>query len=111
MVSTDHSIILYRLWSLASPLTAGATLPPGQPRGIHLFDQIGLLRRQIVCLRAIKRKTGARGLRSIIEHALLDIMFELPGMKDVSKVVVDEKTVIGEGKPLLIYAEQAKAAG
>jgi ATP-dependent Clp protease ATP-binding subunit ClpX len=61
--------------------------------------------------RAIKRKTGARGLRSIIEHSLLDIMFELPGMKDVSKVVVDEKTVIGEGKPLLIYAEQAKAAG
>ena len=61
--------------------------------------------------RAIKRKTGARGLRSIVEHALLDIMFELPGMKDVSKVVVDEKTVIGEGKPLLIYAEQAKAAG
>jgi len=61
--------------------------------------------------RAIKRKTGARGLRSIIEHALLDIMFELPGMKDVSKVVVDEKTVLGEGKPLLIYAEQAKAAG
>jgi len=61
--------------------------------------------------RAIKRKTGARGLRSIIEHSLLDIMFDLPGMKDVSKVVVDEKTVIGEGKPLLIYAEQAKAAG
>jgi ATP-dependent Clp protease ATP-binding subunit ClpX len=61
--------------------------------------------------RAIKRKTGARGLRSIIEHSLLDIMFELPGMKDVSKVVVDEKTVVGEGKPLLIYAEQAKAAG
>ncbi|MDP2788221.1 MAG: ATP-dependent Clp protease ATP-binding subunit ClpX [Pseudomonadota bacterium] len=61
--------------------------------------------------RAIKRKTGARGLRSIIEHSLLDIMFDLPGMKDVSKVVVDEKTVIGEGKPLLIYAEKAKAAG
>jgi ATP-dependent Clp protease ATP-binding subunit ClpX len=61
--------------------------------------------------RAIKRKTGARGLRSIIEHSLLDIMFDLPGMSDVSKVVVDEKTVLGEGKPLLIYAEQAKAAG
>ncbi len=61
--------------------------------------------------RAIKRKTGARGLRSIIEQSLLDIMFDLPGMKDVSKVVVDEKTVVGEGKPLLIYAEQAKAAG
>jgi ATP-dependent Clp protease ATP-binding subunit ClpX len=61
--------------------------------------------------RAIKRKTGARGLRSIIEHSLLDIMFDLPGMKDVSKVVVDEKTVLGEGKPLLIYAEPAQAAG
>ncbi len=61
--------------------------------------------------RALKRKTGARGLRSIIEHSLLDIMFDLPGMKDVSKVVVDEKSISGESKPLLIYAEQAKAAG
>jgi ATP-dependent Clp protease ATP-binding subunit ClpX len=61
--------------------------------------------------RAIKRKTGARGLRSIIEHALLDIMFDLPGMNNVSKVVVDEKTVLGEGKPLLIYQEQEKAVG
>lgn len=64
-----------------------------------------------IAKRALKRKTGARGLRSIIEHALLDIMYDLPGMKDVAKVVVDEKTVGGEGKPLLIYAEQAKAAG
>jgi ATP-dependent Clp protease ATP-binding subunit ClpX len=60
--------------------------------------------------RAIKRKTGARGLRSIIEQALLDMMFELPGMKDVTKVVVDEKTISGESKPLLIYAEQNQAA-
>jgi ATP-dependent Clp protease ATP-binding subunit ClpX len=59
---------------------------------------------------ALKRKTGARGLRSIIEQALLDIMFELPGMDEVVKVVVDEKVVSGESKPLLIYAEQAKAA-
>ena len=64
-----------------------------------------------IAKRALKRKTGARGLRSIIEHALLDIMFELPGMKDVSKVVVDEKCISGEGKPLLIYSEPAKAAG
>jgi ATP-dependent Clp protease ATP-binding subunit ClpX len=49
--------------------------------------------------RAIKRKTGARGLRSIIEHSLLDIMYELPGMKDVSKVVVDEKTVAARASP------------
>ncbi len=59
---------------------------------------------------ALKRKTGARGLRSIIEHSLLDIMYELPGMEGVAKVVVDEKVISGEGKPLLIYAEQAKAA-
>ncbi|MCP5277599.1 MAG: ATP-dependent Clp protease ATP-binding subunit ClpX [Thiobacillus sp.] len=64
-----------------------------------------------IATRALKRKTGARGLRSIIEHSLLDIMFELPGMKDVNKVVVDEKAISGEGKPLLMYAEQAKAAG
>jgi ATP-dependent Clp protease ATP-binding subunit ClpX len=64
-----------------------------------------------IASRALKRKTGARGLRSIIEHALLDIMFELPSMKDVNKVVVDEKAITGEGKPLLMYAEQAKAAG
>ncbi len=58
---------------------------------------------------ALKRKTGARGLRSIIEHCLLDIMYELPSIDDVVKVVVDEKVVTNEGKPLLIYAEQAKA--
>jgi ATP-dependent Clp protease ATP-binding subunit ClpX len=64
-----------------------------------------------IAKRALKRKTGARGLRSIIEHALLDIMYELPGLKDVTKVVVDEKSISGETKPLLLYAEQAKAAG
>ncbi len=61
--------------------------------------------------RAIKRKTGARGLRSIIEHALLDLMFDIPSEKNVIKVVVDEKSVAGDSKPLLIYAEPAKAAG
>jgi ATP-dependent Clp protease ATP-binding subunit ClpX len=64
-----------------------------------------------IAKRALKRKTGARGLRSIIEQSLLDIMYELPGMQDVSKVVVDEKSISGESKPLLLYAEQAKAAG
>jgi ATP-dependent Clp protease ATP-binding subunit ClpX len=68
-----------------------------------------------IASQALKRKTGARGLRSIIEHALLDIMFDLPSLKGVEKVVLDEKTIGGEGKPLLIYADQpeskAKAAG
>ena len=65
---------------------------------------------------ALKRKTGARGLRSIIEQSLLNTMFELPGMKGVEKVVLDEKGVSGEGQPLYIYSDQStqqpvKAAG
>ena len=59
--------------------------------------------------RAIKRKTGARGLRSIMEDILLDTMFELPGMDSVQEVVVNEEAVDAAGaKPLLIYAESAK---
>jgi ATP-dependent Clp protease ATP-binding subunit ClpX len=57
---------------------------------------------------AIKRKTGARGLRSIIEQSLLDIMFDLPSLKDLQKVVLDEKGISGEGKPLLMYSDQSK---
>ncbi len=60
--------------------------------------------------KAIQRKTGARGLRSILEQALLEIMFELPTMKSVSKVIVDEKVIHGTGKPLLIYADTPKVA-
>jgi ATP-dependent Clp protease ATP-binding subunit ClpX len=63
-----------------------------------------------IAKRALARKTGARGLRSIIEHALLDTMFDLPSMKDVSKVVIDASVIQGETKPLLIYTEQEKAA-
>ncbi len=65
---------------------------------------------QAIARSALKRKTGARGLRSIIEHCLLDIMYELPSMEGAVKVVVDDKVVANEGKPLLIYADQAKAA-
>jgi ATP-dependent Clp protease ATP-binding subunit ClpX len=66
---------------------------------------------QAIAKKAIARKTGARGLRSILEHALLDIMFELPSEKNVSKVVIDENTINNGAKPLLIYNEQAKVAG
>src|SRR5471030_1958686 len=64
-----------------------------------------------IAKKALKRKTGARGLRSIIESTLLDIMYELPGMENVSKVVVDESTITGESKPILIYADQPKVSG
>jgi ATP-dependent Clp protease ATP-binding subunit ClpX len=63
-----------------------------------------------IAKRALDRRTGARGLRSIIEHALLDTMFDLPSMKDVTKVVVDESVISNEGQPLLIYSDQAVAS-
>ena len=66
---------------------------------------------QAIARKALKRKTGARGLRSILEATLLDTMYELPGMENVAKVVIDEATIDGSGKPLLIYAEQPKVSG
>ena len=54
--------------------------------------------------KAMKRKTGARGLRSIVEAVLLDTMYDLPSIENVSKVVVDESVIKGESKPLVIYA-------
>ena len=53
--------------------------------------------------KAMERKTGARGLRSIVEAVLLDIMYELPSMENVSKVVIDETVIKGESDPILIY--------
>lgn len=58
-----------------------------------------------IAKRAIERKTGARGLRSILEDILLDTMFELPGMDNVTEVVVNEEAVNSEAKPLMIYSE------
>jgi ATP-dependent Clp protease ATP-binding subunit ClpX len=64
-----------------------------------------------IARKALERKTGARGLRSIIEQALLDVMFDLPTTPNLSKVVVDEGTITDGAKPLLIYEEPAKASG
>ncbi len=66
---------------------------------------------QSIAKKAMDRKTGARGLRSIIEAVLLDTMFELPSLDDVSKVVVDGSAIDGESDPILIYDNaQPKAA-
>ncbi|MBC7405636.1 MAG: ATP-dependent Clp protease ATP-binding subunit ClpX [Cytophaga sp.] len=64
-----------------------------------------------IAKKAVARKTGARGLRSILEHALLDIMYDLPSEQNVSKVVIDENTIANGAKPLLIYNEQPKISG
>jgi len=58
-----------------------------------------------IASRALERRTGARGLRSIIERALLDIMFELPSLENVVKVVVEENVITDGARPLLIYAD------
>ncbi len=59
-----------------------------------------------IALKAIERKTGARGLRSILENVLLDTMFDLPGSEGVEEVVVNDDVVEGKAKPLLIYADK-----
>ena len=61
-----------------------------------------------IAKKAIERKTGARGLRSIMEDILLDTMFDLPGMDSVTKVVVNEEAVTSEAQPLMIHAEADK---
>ncbi len=63
-----------------------------------------------IARRALERKTGARGLRSIMEALLQDTMFELPNAQNVSKVVIDEATVRDNKPPLLVYREQPKQA-
>ena len=61
-----------------------------------------------IAKRAIQRKTGARGLRSILEEILLDTMFELPGLDTVKEVVVNEEAVNTDAAPLMIHAEAKK---
>ncbi len=63
-----------------------------------------------IAKKALARKTGARGLRSILEHALIDTMFELPNLSNVEKVVLDEPTILENKPPLLVYREVAKKA-
>jgi ATP-dependent Clp protease ATP-binding subunit ClpX len=63
-----------------------------------------------IARRAIERKTGARGLRSIMESILLDTMYDLPGMDGVEEVVISKEVVAGDAKPLLIYADREKSA-
>ena len=60
-----------------------------------------------VAQKAMQRKTGARGLRTILENVLLDTMYELPSMKNVSKVVVDDTVIEGHQQPYVVYKSDA----
>ena len=75
--------------------------------GVELEFREGVL--NVIAKKALARKTGARGLRSILEQALLDTMFDLPSAENVSKVVLDENSS-GEIKPIVMYADTPKAA-
>ena len=61
-----------------------------------------------IAQKAISKKTGARGLRSILENILLKTMFELPGQDNIEEVVIDVGTVKGQNDPLIIHSKEAK---
>lgn len=74
--------------------------------GVEIEFREGALKK--VAEKAMQRKTGARGLRTILENVLLDTMYDLPSLEDVTKVVVDESVVTGESEPLLIFENPDK---
>lgn len=63
-----------------------------------------------IAKKAIARKTGARGLRSILEGSLMDVMYDLPSLQNVQKVVIDESSISEGGKPLLVYKQDSEQA-
>jgi ATP-dependent Clp protease ATP-binding subunit ClpX len=73
---------------------------------VHLTFSDDALR--AIARRAIDRKTGARGLRSIMETILLETMFDLPSLEGVEEVVINSEVVEGRAQPLYIYAERAE---
>ncbi len=83
----------------------------------HLFDMEGAeleFREEsllAIARKSMERKTGARGLRTIVENVLLDTMYEIPSTENISKVVVDEGAILGTSEPILVYedSEQKKA--
>jgi ATP-dependent Clp protease ATP-binding subunit ClpX len=63
-----------------------------------------------IARKSMERKTGARGLRTIVESVLLDTMYELPSSENICKVVIDESVILGESEPLLVYEAEKKKA-
>ncbi len=82
----------------------------------HLFELEGATLEfredslKAIARKAMDRKTGARGLRTIVENVLLDTMYEIPSAEGISKVVVDEAVILGDSEPLLVYETEQKKA-
>ena len=66
---------------------------------------------RLIAKKALERKTGARGLRSIMEHVLLDTMYELPSIKNLEKVVIDDGVIEESNKPILLLADKKQVSG
>jgi ATP-dependent Clp protease ATP-binding subunit ClpX len=77
-------------------------------QGVELKFTDGAIK--VVAQEALKRKSGARGLRSILEKAMLDIMFEIPSMKNVRECVVSEEVILSNESPILLFENQAESA-
>jgi ATP-dependent Clp protease ATP-binding subunit ClpX len=82
----------------------------------HLFEMEGVELEfrddslTAIARKSMERKTGARGLRTIVENVLLDTMYEIPSAENITKVVVDESVVLGSSEPLLVYETEKKKA-
>ncbi len=76
--------------------------------GVRLKFAKGAL--EAVAREALQRNTGARGLRSILEHSMLDVMYEIPSESNVQEVVVSEEVVLNGEKPLIVYENEAELA-
>ena len=98
--------------ALVSILTEPKNALIKQYRKIFEMENVALEFRdgalQVIAERCVEKKTGARGLRSILEKALLDIMFDLPSLHHVAKIIIDEATIRGESKPIIMYENHAK---
>jgi ATP-dependent Clp protease ATP-binding subunit ClpX len=66
---------------------------------------------RLIAKKALERKTGARGLRSIMEHVLLDTMYELPSIQNLEKVVIDDGVIEQSNKPILLFSEKKQVSG
>ena len=82
----------------------------------HLFEMEGAELEfrddslKAIATKAMERKTGARGLRTIVENVLLNTMYEIPSADNISKVVIDESVILGQSEPLLVYETDKKLA-
>ncbi|NOQ36209.1 MAG: ATP-dependent Clp protease ATP-binding subunit ClpX, partial [Methylococcaceae bacterium] len=82
----------------------------------HLFEMEGAELEfrpeslRAIARKAMDRKTGARGLRTIVENVLLDTMYELPSADNITKVVLDEGAIVGDNNPLFVYENEHKLA-